>query len=103
LHKVVVLYPPQPNPERFKAYYEETHLPLARKLPGLKAMRHSFDVAAPGGESPYFCVFEAEFADGAALAAAMASSEGQAVAGDVANFADVPPTLIIYPSCDDAL
>jgi uncharacterized protein (TIGR02118 family) len=103
MHKVVVLYPPQADPARFKTYYEETHLPLARKLPGLKAMRHSFDVVSPAGESPYFCVFEAEFADGAALGAAMGSPEGQLVADDVANFADVAPTLIIYPSDDDAL
>jgi uncharacterized protein (TIGR02118 family) len=103
MHKVVVLYPPQPNPERFRAYYEETHLPLARKLPGLMAMRHTFDVATPGGESPYSCVFEAEFADGAALGAAMGSPEGQAVAGDVPNFAEVPPTLIIYPCDNDPL
>lgn len=97
MHKVVVLYPPQSDPERFKTYYEETHLPLARKLPGLKAMRHSFAITGVGADSPYFCVFEADFADGAALGAAMGSPEGQAVADDVPNFADVPPTLIHYP------
>jgi len=98
MHKILVLYPPQPNPERFKAYYLETHIPLARKLPGLQALRYSFDVQGVGGNSPYFCVFEAEFADGAALGAAMGSPEGQAVAGDVPNFAEVAPTLIHYPA-----
>lgn len=100
MHKIVVLYPPQPDPEKFKAYYESTHLRLARKLPGLVAMRHSFDVAAIGGTSPYFCVYEAEFTDGAALGAAMGSPEGQAVANDLPNYADVPPILIHY-SYDD--
>jgi uncharacterized protein (TIGR02118 family) len=97
MHKIVVLYPPQPDPAAFKAYYLATHIPLARKLPGLLALRYSFDVAGVGGDTPYVCVFEAEFRDGAALGAAMGSPEGQAVAADVPNFAQVPPTLIHYP------
>ena len=96
MHKVVVLYPPQPDPDAFKAYYVATHIPLARELPGLIALRYSFEVQGLGGEPPYFCVFESEFANGAAAAAAMGSAEGQAVAGDLQNFAQVPPTLIHY-------
>ena len=98
MHKIVVLYPQQPDPDAFKAYYLETHIPLARKLPGLQALRYSFDVGTAGPEAPaYWCVFEADFADGAALGAAMGSPEGQAVAADVPNFAKVAPTLIHYP------
>jgi len=97
VHKIVVLYPPQPDPEAFKAYYLKTHIPLVRKMPGLLALRYSFAVQGVGGAAPYFCIFEAEFRDGAALGAAMGSPEGQAVAGDVANFAKNPPTLIHYP------
>lgn len=96
MHKIVVLYPPQPDFDAFQTYYVETHIPLARKLPGLLALRYSFDVQGIGGEPPYCCVFEAEFADGSALGSAMGSPEGQAVAGDVPNFARVPPTLIHY-------
>jgi uncharacterized protein (TIGR02118 family) len=96
VHKIVVLYPPQPDPDAFKAYYLKTHVPLARKLPGLLALRYSFEVQGVGGAAPYFCVFEAEFRDGAALGAAMASPEGQAVAADVPNFAKNPPTLMHY-------
>lgn len=96
MHKIVVLYPAQPDPEAFKTYYVATHIPLTRKLPGLLALRYSFDVQGVGVDPPYFCVFEAEFQDGPALGAAMGSPEGQAVAGDVPNFAQVPPTLIHY-------
>lgn len=98
MHKIVVLYPPQPDPEAFKAYYVTTHIPLVRKLPGLQALRYSFDVQGVGADAPYFCIFEAEFADSAALGGAMGSPEGQAVAADVQNFAPVPPTLIHYPT-----
>lgn len=97
MHKIVVLYPPQPDPDAFKAYYVETHIPLARRLPGLLALRYTFDVQGVGGDPAYICVFEAEFADGPAMGAAMGSAQGQAVAADVANFAQVPPTLIHYP------
>ena len=96
MQKLVVLYPPQPDMDAFKAYYVGTHLPLARKIPGLKALRHSFDIVTLAGEVQYACIFEAEFEDGAALGAGMGSAEGQAVAGDVPNFAQVPPTLIHY-------
>lgn len=96
MEKIVVLYPPQPDPEAFKAYYLETHIPLARKLPGLLGLRFSFDVKGVGGAARYSCVFEADFADEAALGTAMNSPEGEAVAGDVPNFARVSPTTIHY-------
>lgn len=100
MHRIAVLYPPQPDPEAFKAYYVATHIPLARKLPGLLAMRYTFDVQALGGNSPYFCVFEADFSDAAAMGAALSSPEGQAVAADGPNYARVPPVIIHYPAND---
>jgi hypothetical protein len=36
-------------------------------MPGLRGYRYGFDVAAGEGESPYFCVFEADFDDPAAM------------------------------------
>lgn len=97
MHKLVVIYPPQPDMEAFKAYYVGTHIPLARKIPGLQALRYSFEVETLAGDAHYSCIFEADFADGAALGAGMNSPEGQAVAGDVPNFAKAPPTLIHFP------
>ena len=86
MHKIVVLYPPQPDPAAFKAYYVETHIPLVRKLPGLLALRYSFDVQGVGGEAPYFCVFEGDFADQAAFFASVGSEIGGKVAADVGNY-----------------
>ena len=56
-------------------------------MPGLRGYRYSFDVAAREGESPYFCVFEGDFDDAAALRAGRGSAEGQAAAADTANYA----------------
>ncbi len=78
MHRLLVLYPPPTDPDHFRSYYQDTHLPLVAKLPGLRCYRYSFNVAAAEGESPYFCVFEADFDDAAAYSAAMASPAGQA-------------------------
>jgi uncharacterized protein (TIGR02118 family) len=96
VHRLLVLYPPPSDPDHFRSYYEDTHLPLAAKFPGLRAYRYSFDVAAAEGESPYFCVFEADFDDAAALSAARASPEGQAVRADVPNYATGGAVVLNY-------
>ena len=79
MHRVLVLYLPPKDPQASRDYFENTHIPLAAKLPDQRTMRYSFEVAAVGGESPYFGVMEAEFDDAEALGAALASPEGQAV------------------------
>ncbi|HVV13878.1 EthD family reductase [Amycolatopsis sp.] len=99
MHKLLVLYSPVEDTEAFKEYYVNNHLPLAAKLPGLRAMRYSFDVHAGGRESPYFALFEADFDDADALTAALGSPEGRAVAADVPNYAgDV--LILDYPVTD---
>ena len=85
MHKLMVFYPEPTSREDFVAYYESTHLPLARALPGMIACRYSVGVS--GQDSPYFAVFEADFPDGETLGAAMQSDAGAAVAADVPNYA----------------
>ena len=53
MHRLLVLYPPPTDPDHFRNYYEDTHVPLVAKLPGLRGYRYGFDVAAAEGESPY--------------------------------------------------
>ena len=69
-------------------------------MPGQRSMRYSFDVGAPGGESPYFGVMEAEFDDVDSLGAAMASPEGQAVLADIPNYATGGVVILDYPVQD---
>jgi len=96
MHKMVVLYPQPADPDHFRDYYVTNHLPLATRLPGLLAWRYSLDVAADG-QTPYFAVFEAEFADAAAMTAARTSPQGQKVVADVANYATGGAVVIHYP------
>ncbi|WP_433731841.1 EthD family reductase [Nocardia sp. CA-129566] len=100
MHKLVVLYPKPADPDHFRDYYETNHLPLATKMPGLLAWRYSFDVTATNGESPYFAVFEGDFADAAAMDAARASQQGQRAAADVVNYATGGVVVIDYPVQD---
>jgi uncharacterized protein (TIGR02118 family) len=100
MHKLVVLYPMPADPDHFRDYYVTTHLPLVARLPGVLAWRYSFDVAATQGDTPYFAVFEAEFADAATMDAARASPQGQRVAADVANYATGGAVVIHYPVRD---
>ncbi|MET1153611.1 EthD family reductase [Arthrobacter sp.] len=97
MHKLVVLYPEPADRQAFIDYYENTHLPLATKLPGLADWRYSLEVSeGPQGAAPYFAVFEAEFADVEAFRHAMGSVEGQAVAQDVPNYATGGAVVLDY-------
>ncbi|MFI5039697.1 MAG: EthD family reductase [Solirubrobacterales bacterium] len=96
MHRLLVLYPPPSDPDHFRSYYEDTHLPLVAKLPGLRAYRYSVDVAGGEGESPYYCVFEADFDDAATYSAALESPEGQTVRADVPNYATGGVVVLNY-------
>ena len=97
MHKILVLYPYPQDEKRFRPYYVDKHLALVRKLPGLRVSGHSFAInGEPGTRAPFFCVFEAEFADEAAMVAAMQSAAGQAVVADVPNFVTTPPIVVNY-------
>lgn len=96
MHRVLALYPPPKDPAHFKKYYEEKHLPLATQMPGLLSSRHSFAIEGITGPSPYFCIWEGEFANEAAMAAATQSEIGQKVAADVANYATGGVTILHF-------
>jgi hypothetical protein len=62
--------------------FVETHAPLARKLPGVKASSASFDAKPLGpGKAPYFCVFEADVESEAALMNALGIEGGSGGCG----------------------
>ncbi|MFC8342637.1 EthD family reductase [Streptomyces sp. NPDC057280] len=106
MHKLVVLYSEPDDPDHFRDYYVTHHIPLVKDWPGPLAWRYSFDVAAvsPGsatkGETPYFAIFEADFADAAAMAAARASAHGQRLAADFAHYATGGAVVVHYPIQD---
>lgn len=100
MHKLVVLYPKPADPDHFRDYYVTKHLPLVMEIPGVLAWRYSLEVATTEGEAPYFAVFEADYADAAAMAAARNSPQGRRAAEDVANYATGGAIIIDYPVRD---
>lgn len=85
--RVLAIYNQPADPAKFDAYYYSTHIPLARKIPGLRGMRISKEKpVSMAGMAPYL-VAELDFDSLAAFQAAMGSPEGQATAADVANYA----------------
>ena len=96
MRKVLVMYKHPEDPEAFRKYYEETHAPLDAKLPNLLASRYSFDVQGLGMESPYFCIWEGEFADELSMFEAGLSPEFQAVTADLPNYATGGVVVVHY-------
>ena len=85
---LVVLYKTPTDPAAFDKYYFDTHVPLAKKLPGLKKYTVSRGpIATPGGPSAFHLIATLSFDSMAAIGAAFGSPEGKATAADVPKFA----------------
>ncbi|KZD22146.1 EthD family reductase [Tardiphaga robiniae] len=99
--RLLVLYKTPKNPEAFDKYYRSVHIPLAKKVPGLKHYGVSTGaVTTPTGDSDIHLVAALDFETVAALKLGLASPEGQAAAGDLANFADGGVDLLIFDTKD---
>ena len=99
--RLVVLYKTPKNAEAFDKHYTSTHIPLAKKVPGLKKYDISQGpVGAPAGPSGIHLVATLSFDSMDALKAGMSSPEGQAAAGDLANFADGGADLYMFDTKD---
>jgi uncharacterized protein (TIGR02118 family) len=95
--EVVVLYKTPKDPAAFDKYYAETHIPLAKKLPGLRKYQLSQGpVATPAGPSGIYLVATLTFDSLAAVQAAFASPEGQATGADVPNFASGGADILMF-------
>lgn len=95
--KLLVLYRKPSDGGRFNDYYAATHIPLASKLPGLlKYEVSSGPVASGQGESSVHLVATLTFESVDALQASLASPEGAAAVGDLANFADGGADILIF-------
>ena len=87
--KLFAMYKRPIDPAAFDRYYYATHVPIAKKVPGLRHYEVTTgDVAAlGGGPSPYHLIAVLTFDSIAAVQAALGTPEGQATAADLGNFA----------------
>ena len=94
---LLVLYKTPTDAAAFDKYYAATHIPLAKKIPGLRSYRVSKGaVASPVGASGVHLVATLTFDSMADLQAGLGSPQGAAAAGDVPNFATGGADLLIF-------
>jgi uncharacterized protein (TIGR02118 family) len=82
--RLMVLYGRPQDTEAFDRHYRDVHIPLAKKLPGLRRYTVTRGVNVAFGEDPAYLVAELDFDDAAALQASMGSPEGKAAGADMA-------------------
>ena len=86
--KLVAMYQQPKDAAAFDSYYYNTHVPLAKTVPGLRSYEVTRgDVMGLGGQHGVYLVAALEFDSMAAIAAGLGSPQGQATAADLANFA----------------
>jgi uncharacterized protein (TIGR02118 family) len=95
VHILTVAYGHPKDPAAFDSHYESVHRPLAGKVPGLTAFTARRCASLDGSPPPYYLLAELSFPSQEALAAGLASPEGQAAAGDLPNFADGGVTMFV--------
>jgi uncharacterized protein (TIGR02118 family) len=99
--RLVVLYKAPKDAAAFDTYYFATHVPIAKRIPGLRKYEVSQGpVATPAGASGIQLVATLHFDDMAAIQKGLASPEGQAAAADVQKFASGGADLLLFDNRD---
>jgi uncharacterized protein (TIGR02118 family) len=95
--QLVVIYKTPKDPAAFDKYYAETHIPLAKKIPGIRKYQVSKGgIASPAGASGVHLIATLSFDNLAAIQAAFASPEGQTAAADVPKFASGGADMMMF-------
>ena len=100
MHRITIQYGAPADPAAFDQHYQEVHVPLAGRIPGLRR----YTVSRPrglGGSAPYL-VAELWFDDADSLKAALRSPE-MAAAGADAQGLDVASMTMFTGAVEDVL
>ena len=94
--KLIALYKRPLDTAHFDKYYFESHLPVAKTVPGLRRYTvNAGPIASPQGPAAYHLVAELHFDSLGDVAKALASPEGQRTGADLANFASGGVELLV--------
>jgi uncharacterized protein (TIGR02118 family) len=97
--RLVVMYKTPKDAAAFDKYYFGSHIPIAKKVPGLTKYEVSQGpVVTPAGPSGLHLIATLHFDDLAAIQRAFASAEGQAAAADVQTFATGGVDMLLFDS-----
>ena len=99
--RLLVMYKTPRDAAAFDKHYADVHVPLAKKIPGLRKFEMSRGpIATPGGPSGYHRISILQFDDMAAIQKAFASPEGQAAAADAQALATGGVDFFMFDSSD---
>ncbi len=87
MYQLIVLFRQPAHPQAFDAAYWNTHLPLAKKIPGLISLEVSKTLPGKDGPAKYYQMSVLTFADMDALKSAMKSSENAEAGANLMSFA----------------
>jgi uncharacterized protein (TIGR02118 family) len=100
--RFLALYETPPDPEAFDRHYREIHIPLGRRLPGLRRYAVSRGPAAVRG-APYYLAADLDWDTMDELRAAFASPEGRATATDAARLQEFAPVRSMIFTLDESV
>jgi uncharacterized protein (TIGR02118 family) len=95
MYRLTVLYGHPTDPAKFDRYYHEIHIPIAKKMKGLKGWNiGKCEPTDPGAEAPHYMIVGLYADSPEQMQTILASPEGQATIADVPNFATGGATMM---------
>ena len=91
--RFVVLYPQPTDVAAFEQHYFEIHIPLVKKLPGLRNYTVSRNPTPIRGGAPYYQIAEMDWSDMASLQQGFASPMGHEAGRDVGKLLELCPGI----------
>jgi uncharacterized protein (TIGR02118 family) len=91
----MVLYPQPTDAATFDRLYEQEHVQLAQRIPGLIKLSSKRVLGAAAGQAPYYVIAELHFPSLEALQAATVSPEGQQALGHAAAISTGGPPVVL--------
>ena len=86
--KLTVVYGTPDDGDVFDKHYQEVHVPIVERWPGVERIEVAKVIGGPGGSpSPYHLITEIYFADNDALNAALGSEAGREAGKDFMQIA----------------
>jgi uncharacterized protein (TIGR02118 family) len=103
MFRLLVLYGHPKDPAAFDKYYAEAHIPLAKRMKGLKKWTIGKVAGTPTGQpAPYYYVADLYMESRDEFEALLASPEGQAAVADVPKYATGGVTFV-YTEIEDVI
>ncbi len=95
--RLIALYKVPEDPAAFDAHFDDVHMPIIERYPGIRDIRLTRPTGVAGRPAPFHLMAEMVFDTDADLDAALSSDPGAESARDLRNFASAGVTLFVAP------